>query len=296
MSATHDSPLMALSSALSTLVAAASSTVVGVKSPQFNSSGFIWKPGLIVTANDALAEEGDISVTLAGGKTADAKLVGRDPSTDIALLQIADNALSPAALEATVPPAGALALGLSSRGGLPVAACGIVAVSGPAWQSVRVGDIDARLELDLVLNRSGEGGLAFDAAGRAFGMTVFGPRRRVLVIPAATISRVAARLQTDGKIPRGYLGLGLQPVSIAAERGAATGAMVMSVDSDGPGAQAGIQQGDIIAKFAERPIGSIAALMRMLGPASVGTVLPLELRRAGTTVKVDLTIGERRQG
>jgi S1-C subfamily serine protease len=70
-------------------------------------------------------------------------------------------------------------------------------------------------------------------------MAVFGPRRRVLVIPSATIDRVAAKLETHGRIPRGYLGLALQPVRLD---DSSTGAMVMSVDASGPGARAGVRK------------------------------------------------------
>jgi len=83
-----------------------------------------------------------------------------------------------------------------------------------------------------------------NAGGNAIGMAVFGPRRRVLVSPAATIERVASKLAAHGRIPRGYLGLGLQPVVI--EGGEGLGAMVMSVDPQGPGALAGLRQGDIL--------------------------------------------------
>jgi len=83
-----------------------------------------------------------------------------------------------------------------------------------------------------------------NAGGNAIGMAVFGPRRRVLVSPAATIERVASKLAAHGRIPRGYLGLGLQPVVI--EGGEGPGAMVMSVDPQGPGALAGLRQGDIL--------------------------------------------------
>jgi len=77
-------------------------------------------------------------------------------------------------------------------------------------------------------------------------MAVFGPRRRVLVIPSATIGRVAARLESHGRIPRGYLGLGLRLVTT---EGGRSGAMVMNVDPLGPGATAGIYQGDIVVDW-----------------------------------------------
>jgi S1-C subfamily serine protease len=86
------------------------------------------------------------------------------------------------------------------------------------------------------MRQNAEGGLAIDAAGRAIGMTVFGPRRRVLVIPSATIERVAASLEKHGHIPRGYLGLGFQLVAV---EGGTRGVMVMKVEPQGPGAKAG---------------------------------------------------------
>jgi S1-C subfamily serine protease len=155
---------------------------------------------------------------------------------------------------------------------------------------MRGGEIDARIELDARLRRAAEGGLALNAAGQAFGMTVFGPRRRVLVIPAVTLGRVAARLETHGRIVRGYLGLGLQPVSV---EGGGSGVIVMSVDPKGPGAAAEIHQGDVLVTWDGKPIGGLQPLLRSLGPDSVGKLLVLELRRGGQLRQTKLQIGER---
>src|SRR5262245_24959966 len=171
-----------------------------------------------------------------------------------------------------------------------VTALGIVSRSAGPWRSLRGGEIDARIELDLRLRRSAEGGLAFDAAGRPIGMTVFGPRQRVLVIPSATIARVAARLQSHGRIPRGYLGLGLRLVAI---EGGRSGAMVMNVDPRGPGATASIIQGDIIIDWNSKPIRHVQSILRALGPDSIGQTVTIGLRRAGETKQVSLTITER---
>jgi S1-C subfamily serine protease len=155
---------------------------------------------------------------------------------------------------------------------------------------MRGGEIDARVELDTRLRSTAEGGLAVNATGQAFGMTVFGPRRRVLVIPAATIGRVAARLETHGRIPRGYLGLGLQSVTV---EGGGPGIMVMSVDPRGPGAAADIHQGDVLVSWDGKPVAKLHALLRSLGPDSVGKLLPIELRRGGHSHQTKLQIGER---
>ena len=155
---------------------------------------------------------------------------------------------------------------------------------------MRGGEIDARVELSARLRRNAEGGLAVNAAGQAFGMTVFGPRRRVLVIPSVTIGRVAAKLETHGRIPRGYLGLGLQPVTV---EGGGSGIMVMSVDPKGPGAAASIHQGDVLVSWDGKPVSKLQPLLRSLGPDSVGKLVAIELRRGGQLQQAKLEIGER---
>ncbi len=284
-------PLTNLSASLSGLVAATAPSIVAIHSHRALSSGFIWKTGMIVTADEALADEGEVAVTLSGGKRISATIAGRDPTTDIALLRADIDAVSPIALDGSAPSAGALAVVVGGREGEAVAALGVVATSGVAWRSMRGGEIDARIELDLSLRRHAEGGLALDASGQAFGMAVFGPRRRVLVIPAATIARVAAQIEAHGKVARGYLGLGLQPVRL--DRDGGVGAMVMSVAGDGPGAKAGVRQGDVLQAWDGQPIGSVNALLRALGPASVGKTVALSLRRGGETRAIVLEIGER---
>jgi S1-C subfamily serine protease len=209
--ADKSSPLQALSGALSEIVAQAAPGIVAVHSHRSQASGFIWRPGLIVTADEALAEEGEISVVMRGGEAVKAKLAGRDPTTDVALLRVERTEAQPIAFSTETPPAGALAIFVAAQDGEPTAALGVVSLSGGGWRSLRGGEISARIEVAISLRRASEGGLALDSTGRAIGMAVFGPRRRVLVIPSATIERVAAKLETHGRVPRGYLGLGLQP-------------------------------------------------------------------------------------
>jgi len=166
----------------------------------------------------------------------------------------------------------------------------VVSRSTGPWWSLRGGEITARIELDLRIRQRAEGGLAIDANGRTIGMTVFGPRRRVLVIPSATIERVAARLEKHGHIPRGYLGLGFQLVAI--EDGG-RGVMIMNVEPQGPGAKAGVHQGDTIVTWNGEPIRHVRSLLRALGPDSVGQTVTLGLRRGGETRNIALTIAER---
>jgi len=290
MADTMSSSIEQLSEAMAEAVAAVAGSVVAVHTGCSRSSGFAWRDGLVVTCDEALTDDADVTVCLPGGAKASAKLVGRDAGTDIALLRIEGKAPSPIAFDASPVRAGSIALAVGSLAGASVAAAGVVSLSGPAWRSLRGGEIDARIELGLTLRRIAEGGLAMDAQGRAIGMSVFGPRRRVLVIPGATIDRVAAQLAAHGRVPRGYLGVGLQPVKLEPE---GMGAMVMAVDRDGPAAKAGLHQGDVIVAWNGEPVRSVQALLRALGPASVGTVVTLSLRRAGEPVEANITIGER---
>jgi S1-C subfamily serine protease len=280
-----------LSAALVSLVANGSSSMVAILSGRSRSSGFVWRPGLIVTADEALTEDEEFAVKLPGGDAVPAQLAGRDPTTDVALLRVDSSGLQPVSLVETPVATGALAVALGACDGTSTAALGIVSRAGGPWRSMRGGEIDARIELDLRLRQSAEGGLVLNAAGQGIGMAVFGPRRRVLVIPSATIKRVAATLESHGRIARGYLGLGLQPVVI--EGGDESGAMVMSVDPQGPGAAASVHQGDILVASNSEPIRHVHSLLRALGSESVGQTVTLQLRRAGETQKVSITIAER---
>ena len=200
--------------------------------------------------------------------------------------------LPQASPSASAAAAGALALVVAARDGAPAASLGVVSYAGPQWRSMRGGLIDARIELSASLRRSSEGGLALDADGRAFGMAVFGPRRRTLVIPAATIDRVAATLVAKGRIARGYLGLGLQAVKL---EGGGVGLIALSVDAKGPGEAAGVKQGDVIVAWNGEPVRGMYHLMRLLGPDSVGKTVKLSLKRTGEPLELDVTIAERPQ-
>jgi S1-C subfamily serine protease len=280
--------LSALSSALESVVAGARPSIVSVHSRRSRATGFVWKGGLIVTADEALAEVGEVSIRLADGATRQATIAGRDHTTDVALLRADTAGLAPTKLSSRVPPLGALALVVAASDGVPTAALGAVSLVGERWRSLRGGEIDARIELDIQLRHRSEGALALDASGEAFGMAVLGPRR-VLVIPTATIERVAAKLETHGRVARGYLGLGLQPVKLDDD----VGAMVMSVDKAGPAASAGIRQGDVIVAWNSEKLSSVRALLRQLGPDSVGSVVDVAVQRGGEPKSFKLTIGER---
>jgi S1-C subfamily serine protease len=280
--------LASFSSALAGIVAQIAPAIVSVHSHRARASGFVWKPGLVVTADEALADEGEVAIKLSDGTARPASIVGRDHTTDIALLRFDATNIAPAELSPTVPALGSLAAVVAAERGSPSAALGVVSLVGPRWRSLRGGEIDARVELGVRLHHSHQGGLALDASGEAVGMAVLAPRR-VLVIPTATIERVAANLETHGRIARGYLGVGLQAVKL--DDG--VGAMVMSVDKTGPSAAAGIRQGDVIVGWSGEKLAGVRSLLRSLGPDSVGTVVELSVQRGGEPMQFKLTIGER---
>src|SRR5262249_55448786 len=139
--------LQDVSTALEGMVAALAPSLVSVMSHRMQASGFAWRAGLVVTSDEGLAEEGEVRVILPGGDSMVAHPVGRDPGTAIAVLRIDRTDLPPVALAAAVPPPGALALALGAESGAPTASLGLVSISRGPWQSLRGGEIDARLEL-----------------------------------------------------------------------------------------------------------------------------------------------------
>jgi len=287
-----ETALTALSNSISAVVEQTAGHVLSVHSHRSRASGFVWRPGLIVTAEEALAEDGDVLVQPHQGTSIRATRIGRDHSTDIALLRIDRSDLPVLPLAAAYPPVGALSIVVGATEGSTSAGLGVVSRAAGPWRSMRGGDIDARLELDVTLRGGGQGSVALDAGGNAFGMAVRGPRKTI-VIPAKTIERVAATLEKHGRIPRGYFGVGLQAVRTSDKQ---PGAMVMSVDSDGPAAKAGIVQGDVIVGINGSAIEGVRSLLRALGPDSIGSSVELLVARAGGTSKISVSIGERPQG
>ena len=137
-----------LSTEIARIVAGAAGWVVAVHSHRSRSSGFVWRPGLIVTADEALPRKASSPSRFRRRDSAARKLVGRDPTTDVALLAHRPYGPAPAPLGAEPVAAGALAIAVGAEEGAPTAALGVVSRSGGPWRSLRGGEIDARIELD----------------------------------------------------------------------------------------------------------------------------------------------------
>ena len=284
-------PLLAFSEGIADLVARTAPSVVALRSGRrFPSSGLHWRPGLIVTSDEALAQDENIAVLRPDGQASSASLVGRDPSTDIALLRFeADGMANVETGDAQSLRAGNLvvAVGRNERG--PLASLGVAALAGDAWHSMRGGLIDRFIRLDLRMSPSAEGGAMVDAAGHVLGMAVRGPRRLVLGIPASTIDRVVDQLLARGHIARGYLGAGLRP----AQQGNETALLIVGIDPDGPAAQAGLMVGDMIMQWNGQAVTRVREVMFLLGPESIGNHVKLALWRGGQKTEAAITIGER---
>jgi S1-C subfamily serine protease len=292
-------PLLEFSDQTAGLVERTAKSIVAVQGGSHRPiSGILWRPGVVVTAEEALEGDDNITVTLAGGQKVAATLAGRDPSTDVAALRVqADGAPAISSVQASAVRAGQLALAVGNYDGAPLAGLGVVAYVGGPWQSFRGGTIDSFLRLDLGLSPSAEGGAVIDPRGAALGMAVFGPRRRVLAIPGATINRALDQLLAKGHVSRGYLGAGLQPIrggrrSDQTEAGV-RGVLVVNIDPQGPAARAGMFVGDIVTAWNGKPVDRVRDIMRLLGPDSPGATVELGLLRAGAPASLKVVIGER---
>lgn len=284
------------STALADRVAAVAPCVVAIGTGRHHVSGILWRPDVVVTSAQVLPDRAEFTLRRAGGEMT-AQLAGRDPGTNLALLRLAQpiDATLPAA--APTPRVGALALLVGADdAGAPTGRLAMVHATGPEWHSQAGGRIDALLRLDARLGAD-EGGPVLDTAGGLLGMSTAGPRRRALVIPTATVARVLDPLLAEGRIARGWLGVGLQPVmvpdSLRAAAGRDSGMMVVSLAPGGPAAAAGVLPGDIMLDLDGTPVRRARALAAAMGPEQIGRSVTLRLLRAGALQTLPVVIAAR---
>ncbi len=292
-------PLVQFSNALAARAAAAKGAVVAIRLKHGRHiTGWLWRSDIVVASEQSLPRGDEFELVAPGGAVVTAKLAGRDASTNIAILKL-EAPLAAPSIAAGEAKTGAIALAIGSDGTGGVSArLGLVNLAGPEWHSSRGGLIDRRIALDLGLARREEGGPVFDASGGCLGMSTFGPRGRVIVIPTATIERVVPQLEKDGQIARGWLGVALQPVAVPdalrEAAGQSSGLMVMSAAEGGPAAQAGIVAGDILLSVDGTSTHRLRKIAKLFGAESIGRKAEVRLIRSGAVMTVETTIAERR--
>ncbi len=265
---------------------------------RMSASGVVWSAdGLIVTAHHVVEREEGLEVGLPDGSTVAATLVGRDPSTDVALLRVAATGLTPAEwVDAADLRVGNLVLALGRPGKSVQATLGVVSALDGAWRTGGGGEVDRYLQTDVVMYPGFSGGALAVAGGRVAGMNTSGLMRGVsLALPAGTLKRVVEALQAHGNVPRGFMGVGVQPVRLAEElaqaAGQETGLMVMSVEAGGPAAQAGLVQGDVMLAVDGATMRHLDDLQVLLMSGSAGKSMPVRYVRGGVVQESTITIG-----
>jgi S1-C subfamily serine protease len=290
-----------LSNAMAELVEAAGNSIVRVEGRQrMAASGVIWSAdGVIVTSHHVVERDDNIQVGLPDGATVAATLVGRDASTDLAVLQVQASGLNAANwVDAGELRVGNLALALGRPGRTVQATLGVISALGGGWRTGAGGDIDRYLQTDVVMYPGFSGGPLVEAGGRLAGINSSALMRGVsLTIPSGTIKRVVETVLAHGAVPRGYLGVGVQPVrladALAQAVGQDTGLMVMSVETGGPAAASGILQGDVLVQIDGERIRHLDELQAALNSERAGRSVPVRLVRSGALHDIPVTIGKK---
>jgi S1-C subfamily serine protease len=279
------------------------SSVVGVHARRWlPTSGIEWKKGVVVTVHHGVQRDEDIKVLLGGGRVLSAKLAGRDPSTDIAVLRIEEGpSAAPELGDSTSLRLGhlVLALGRTRRGDL-VASSGIIGGISGEWRNRRGGSLDQHIRLDLALYPGFSGGPLLNARGEVVGINTRGlGQGRAMTVPVATVNRVVEELLKTGHIIRPYLGIAMQPVEVPenmrSKLPAETriGLLVVHVENGGPAEKAGVLLGDVLFELAERTVEHVDALQDSLATAKIGDVLRIRVIRGGEIKSLSINLGER---
>lgn len=265
------------------------------------SSGIVWRQGVVVTADHTIRREEDLSVLLHDGKRVAAKLAGRDPGSDLAILKVEEGSQASQFGDPSGLKLGhfVLALGRTRYASL-VASAGIVGGLGGEYRTWRGGKVDQNIRLDLSLYPGFSGGPLVSVEGKVLGVNTNGlGRGRAVTIPVSTVNRTVDALLEKGYIPRPYLGVAMQPVSLPEavrgklKSGAQGGLMVLHVEPSGPAEKAGIVLGDVIVELRAKPALDMGNIRDLLASSKIGDSVKATVVRAGVPIEVSLTLGER---
>jgi serine protease Do len=304
----HTSALLAFSDSIASTVEKIGASTVAVRGRGRHAlgCGFVWRPGILVTAAHIFgrAPATAFAITAPGARQAgvDLALVGTDAPTDLAVFRLPDEDLPPVELSgSTGARAGQLAIlvGRSQGGDVTASVSVIHRVSGP-WQTWLGGQIDRLIRLDSSLHGGLSGAPVADASGKVLGMgTSALSRTDGIVVPESTVSRIVDDLLARGHVARAFLGVSAQPAfapgasapEASAGKPAQTGLLITAMVPDGPAAKAGLLVGDIVVDVGQHRAASIVQLREALAD-NIGKSVRVGLIRGGAPAQVDVTVGQ----
>lgn len=280
---------------------AGKSTVLVDGRKRYPASGLAISADTILTADHVVEREDELKVMLADGNELTAHLAGRDPGTDLAVLKLDKGSAATAEVSKAAPRVGqfVLALGRPSKEGIESSFGTINAIHGPV-RTGRGGMIERYIKTDVVSYPGFSGGPLINGDGTVFGINTSGfSSGSALTIPADLAWKIAAVLEKDGKIKRGYLGIRSQTVDLAADAKKAlkreqnTGLLIIGMESDSPAAKGGLMVGDILVAVAGQAVEHHDELFVRLSGDVVGKSTALEVVRGGRVESVNVLVGER---
>jgi S1-C subfamily serine protease len=306
---TDDELLDAYSQAVTRAAEQVSPAVVNVEVRQRtggggSGSGFLFTPdGLILTNSHVVHRAAQVDVTLTDGRRMQADLVGEDPDTDLAVLRIDAPGLTPVRLgDSQSLHVGQVVIAIGNPYGFQYSVtAGVVSALGRSLRARSGRLIDNVIQTDAALNPGNSGGPLVTARGRVVGVNtavILPAQGLCFAIPINTAKLVAGRLIKDGKIRRGYLGLGGQNVPLPRRLvrfhhlPVETGVLVVSIENGGPAQRAGLAKGDIIIRYGQHPVPGIDDLHRLLIDEEVGARSSLAILRAAELLTLDITPAE----
>jgi S1-C subfamily serine protease len=293
--------LTTLSDSMADAVAAAAPAVVQVQGHRRPASGLVYADDVVLTMVRALGREDDLHIRRDDGRTLDAKLIGWDPTTSLAVLRVPDLQTKPAAVASSPARVGHLALAVGrSWSNVPTASAGIVSIIGGPLPTGRHRAIDQVLRTNAPMHDGFSGGAFIDAAGGLLGVTTATSIRGLtVVIPASIAWKTAASVLEHGRLKRGYLGIAGQPVRLSKHQRAGDrpetdeALLIVGVTDGSPAATAGIMVGDLVLEFDGEPVTSPEDLLDLLVGDRVGRRTTLRVLRGGVVTDVAIAVGER---
>ncbi len=266
-------------------------------------SGFIIDPsGYVVTNNHVVEDAGKVTVILQDGSRHPAKVIGRDPKTDLALLKIESKAPLPYVTwgdsEATEVGDWVLAVGNPFGLGGTVSP-GVISARG---RDIHAGPYDDFLQIDASINRGNSGGPDFNLEGQVIGINtaIYSPNGSSVgigfAIPSSLAKPIVEQLRSHGKVERGWLGVQIQSVTpdIAKSLGLpkTEGALVADVTKDSPAAAAGVKQGDVILSYEGHDIARLRDLPIAVAETPIGQTAEFKVWRDHKEVSLHAKIAE----